>query len=245
MSPQKTTLLALTGVVLAASAYALVAPTTLTIDGRSAPADVRTIGGVPYVRLSDVGRALGMTVSAKGGGRYALTKAGGAGPLGGKAARIGDTLFNGRWRFSVLSVETAPTYTMRTNSDVYEAGETAERPDANRVVKAGRGYRLVVVRVRVTNGTSAPEGFWTAAEDPKVHNAIADTEGSSHRAIAYDYPDAPTITPQVLPGASLAFNVLFSLPTDAKPKDLVFTLPMTTTMQKPGTDVRVSLAGTK
>ena len=242
MNPPRSLVFALVGAALAAGAYALVAPTTLVIDGRSVPAEVRMVGGVPYVRLSDVGRALGMSVSAKGG-RYALSKAGGAGPLGGKAARIGDTLFNGRWRFSVVSVEMPQTYTMHTDSDVYEAGESAERPDREtHVVKPGRGYRLVVVRVRGTNGTKAAEGFWTSVSDEKIHNAIADSEGGSHRAIAYDYDGAPTITPQMLPGAQMSFNVLFSLPDDVKPKDLIFTLPMTTTMQTPGTDVRVSLA---
>ena len=48
---------------------------TLLFNGKTASDDVREIGGTPYVKLSDMAKALGMVVVKKSGG-YELIKAG-------------------------------------------------------------------------------------------------------------------------------------------------------------------------
>src|SRR5437660_4786673 len=76
----------------------------LQISGHTTAADVRMIGGKPYVSLSDMARALGMTVVKKPGG-YALIAAGGANEVAARArGKIGDELFTGDWRFRVSAV---------------------------------------------------------------------------------------------------------------------------------------------
>ena len=225
---------------LAAGAYALGLAGTLVIDGRSTPADVRTIGGTAYVRLSDVARALNMTVASRGAGRYELTKSGGANGIGGRTGRVGDTLFDGRWRLTVLSVDFPDQYPMKTDAELYNEGDKARLARASRIVTAGRNYGLVVVKLRVANGTKAKESLWTALSDSRVHTAIADTDGASHPPVAYDFAGAPIQTAPMLPGAGMTFSVVFSLPNDAKPKDLIFTLLRNDGADK-GADVRVSL----
>lgn len=238
----KGTIITLMGAALAVSAYALVGPSTLVIDGRSTPADVRSIGGSAYVRLSDVAKALDMTVVSRGGGRYELTKAGGANQIGGRSGKIGDTLFDGKWRLTVLSVDTPESYPMKTEADLYNEGDRARFDRSNRVVTPGRNYGLVIVRVRVVNGTKANKTLWTALSDRRIHTAVADTDGGSHVPVGYDFAGAPIQTGPMLPGAGMTFNVVFALPTDTKPKDLIFTL-MANQGDDKGNDVRVSLGG--
>lgn len=238
------------GIVLGALTTALVASVyayrlaagTLVIDGQSTPADIRTINGTAYVRLADVGKALDMSVVPRGGGRYELTKAGGANQIGKRAGKIGDTLFDGRWRLTVMSLETPSEYAMTTNGLPDGERDRAEwDPDA-RTFRPSRNHQLAIVRVRVANGTKERQMLWTAISDPKVRTAIADTDGGSHVPIAYDFAGGPTQTAAILPGASMTFNVVFSLPADARPKDLIFTL-IDNAGTKPGNDVRIALSG--
>ncbi|GEM_PF-579994 len=226
---------------LVASGYALGLAGTLVIDGRSTPADVRTLNGTAYVRLADVAKALDMTVVARGN-RYELTKAGGANAIGGRAGKIGDTLFDGKWRFTVLSVDTPSEYAMKTDAQTYNERDAASYDSRSHTVKPGRNFGLVVLKVRVANGTKTRKTLWTAISDERIHTAIADTDGGSHSPIAYDFSGGPTQTEGLLPGAAMTFNVVFSLPTDTRPKDLVFTLK-NNQGDDGGNDVRVSLAG--
>src|SRR4051812_10681592 len=85
-------------IVLACAAMPAQAAAPLTINGNTVSADVRSIGGTAYVRMSDVAKALGMVVTKQGAG-YEIKKAGGAGQIEGMTGKIGDRLFDGRWRF--------------------------------------------------------------------------------------------------------------------------------------------------
>lgn len=229
------------GAALAASAYALSLAGSLTIEGHTTAADIRTINGSAYVRLADVGKALGMAVVAKGGGSYELTKAGGANQVGDLSGKIGDTLFDGKWRLRVVSLGTPDTYTMNSNSELYNEGERAHRDRRTRLVEAGRGYHLVVVGVRIVNAMKTKETLWTALSDKRVHTALADTEGGSHPPVGMDFEGAPIQTEPMLPGAGMTFNLVFSLPSDANPKDLIFTL-LSNHSEDKGRDARISLA---
>ncbi len=239
---RKATIFAGATLALAAGVYAAVQQGTLVVDGRSTPADVRTIGGSAYVRLADVAKALDMSVVSRGNGHYELTKAGGATQIGGRAGKIGDTLFDGKWRFTVLSVDTPASYEMKTDGALYNERDTARMDPTSRVVTPGRNYALVVIRCRVSNGTKERRTLWTAVSDNRIRTAVADTDGGSHVPIGYDFSGGPTQSDILLPGAQLTFNVVFSLPADAKPQDLIFTLKNNQTSE-PGTDVRIALAG--
>ena len=231
--------LGLAAAVLAAATPAL-AGQKLVLNGKTASTNVRVINGSAYVKLSDVAKALGMIVVKRGDG-YEITKPGGANQVAGVTqGKIGDVLFDGRWRFQVLGVETPDAYTMKTPSV-----EPSSHPRdiivfdrAAGVLRPKPGYKLVLVRCRMTNGQKTGQTFWLGHND--VNNALADAQGESHAPVGYDLEGAPIQSRSLLPGAKADFPILFSVPQGTELKDLVFTLKNNDFSQK-GNDVRVSL----
>jgi hypothetical protein len=223
----------------ATSAMAGLLGDTLSVNGNRTPVDVRMIGGSAYVKFSDVAKALDMTLIKTGSGQYELTKAGGANEVHGLRGKIGDTLFDGKWRFTVLSVDTPESYTMKSDSEPYGSGGY-DWNRTTRLLKAAAGHTLVVINCRVSNGVKERRTLWTAISDDKIRTALADDSGSSRPPIAYDYDGAPTQTQYLLPGAQLTIPVIFSVPAGTRLTDLVFTLKNNQTDQQ-GTDVRVTL----
>jgi hypothetical protein len=230
----------LTVMALIGAATPVVAGQTLVINGTTASTDVRTIDGSAYVRISDVAKALGMVVVKRGNG-YEIIKSGGANQIPGVTqGKVGDVLFDGRWRFQVVSVETPDSYTL-TAPDVeplYGADDVSSYNSATRVVRAKPGYKLVLVRCRMINGQKSTQTFWLGHQD--VNNALADEAGESHPPIAYDLMGSPIQSKPLLPGAKTEVPILFSVPQATTIKDLVFTLRNNDFSQK-GNDVRVSL----
>jgi hypothetical protein len=209
----------------------------LILNGKVASADVRTVNGSAYVRLSDVAKALGMVVVKRPDG-YELTKAGGANQVGGMSGKVGDTLFDGRWRFTVLSVETADTYTLKSTGEPYAYGQPVDFNAATRTLTPKPGNTLVVVRCRISNGQKSTQTLWLSQKD--THTALADAEGESYPPAGHDLDGAPIQTKPLLPGAKLEFPVVFVVPQGKKMQDLVFTLKNNDSAQK-GNDVRVAL----
>jgi hypothetical protein len=214
---------------------------TLTVNGKSSTLTVKTIQGSAYVKLSDVARALDMTLRTRGPGRYELVKAGGANQVSGLTGKIGDVLFDGKWRFSVLGYDTPATYAMKTDAEPYDSSGRISMDSRTRIIVPARGYMLVVVTCKVVNGVKERRTLWTAISDNRIRTAIADGDGSSHPPVAYDFKGGPTQTDWILPGAQTTFPVVFSVPDGTKLKDLVFTLKNNQGDEK-GVDVRVSLA---
>ncbi len=216
----------------------------LVVNGKAVPADVRTINGSAYVKLADIAKALGMVVVKRPGG-YELTKAGGANQVQGVSqGKIGDVLFDGRWRFQVLSVQMPESYTMKTLG-VEPSSYPRDIIDYNRtshLLKPKTGYKLVIVQCRMSNGQKTTQTFWMASKD--VNNALADTQGESQAPVGYDLEGAPIQSKPLLPGSKVDFAILFSVPQSTQLKDLVFTLRNNDFSQK-GNDVRVSLTPEK
>jgi hypothetical protein len=194
------------------------------MNGKVASTDVRTISGGAYVKIADIARALGMTVVQRGN-TYEIKKAGGANPIKGVTqGKIGDVLFDGHWRFQVISVTSPGSYVMKTPSDSYDNANLSTFDYKNRELRPAEGYRLVVVQCRATNGQNQKFPLWTAISDDKMNTALTDTDGGSHPPIAYDYEGSPTQTRALIPGAAITFPILFVVSQDTKIKDLVFTL---------------------
>jgi hypothetical protein len=128
---------------------------TLIINGKTASTDVRIIGGSAYVKLADVAKALGMVVTKRADGTYEIAKAGGTNQVQGAVqGKVGDVLFDGRWRFQVLGVQMPDSYTMNTPSaepTSYPA-DTLLFDRTTHVVRAKPGYKLVIVPCRMTGG---------------------------------------------------------------------------------------------
>jgi hypothetical protein len=197
----------------------------LILNGKIASSDVRVINGAAYVKVADVARALGMVVVKRSDG-YEIKKAGGASPITGVTqGKVGDVLFDGKWRLQVLSVQVPESFTMKTSAEpsttLYDVSNWDQ---TRRVLTPKTGYKLVVIQCRVTNGQNSRQTLWTAPRDDNVRTALADMDGSSHTPIAYDFEGGPMQTKPLVPGAIITFPVVFSVPQDTRLKDLIFTL---------------------
>lgn len=213
----------------------------LIINGRIASAGVRIIDGTAYVPVADVAKALDMNVIPISGG-YEIKKAGGTSQLQGLNGKIGDVLFDGKWRFQVLGISAPATYTMKTSADAsqgYYSGNLVAWNSVTHVITPSRGYQLVVVQSRVTNAVAQKRTLWVGGK--RTNTALADAEGDSHPPIAYDFEGAPIQSKPLLQGAKLDFNIIFSVPVGTKMKDLIFTLVANGDLENKH-DVRVSLA---
>lgn len=230
---------------LALCAAPAMAADNIVVNGKDAAADIRTIGGSAYVKLADIAKALGMIVTKRPDGKFELTLAGGANQINGKAVgKVGDVLFDGKWRFQLIGVETPESYTMKTDAELYDfAGHTSfDRP--TRLVRPSKGRTLVVMQCRVSNGVNEKRTLWTAVSDTRINTALADMDGSSHPPVGYDFEGGPIQSKWLAPGAALNFALLFSVPEGTKMKDLIFTLKNNQTDDKPN-NIRVSLAQEK
>jgi hypothetical protein len=230
--------LAAVAMILGVGAAALAqAGKALIINGQVASHDVRVIEGRPYVPVADVAKALGQTVVMRAGG-YEITTAGGANQVQGLQGKVGDTLFDGKWRFQVLAVEPVDSYTLRnkvtTDYAVYR--NLAELTD--NVFQPKAGQQLIVARCRLKNGLkNQSQALWWFNND--THTALADERGESYPPIAVDAPEgAPFQSKPLLPGAGMDLAVLFAMPEGTQLKDMLFTLR---TISDKGKDVRVSL----
>ena len=227
---------AVLGGLLGAAAYAA-GGTRLIINGKTASTGVRTIDGVAYVKVSDVAAALGMAVVKTPDG-YEITKAGGAGQVDGAVqGKIGDQLFDGKWRFKVTGADTTSSYALKTPGEPYDSS-TTNYNSATRVVTPTAGNTLVVVRCVVANGQKTKQRLWISALDSNT--ALTDDQGHSYPPAVYDIAGAPIQTDPLLPGARIEFPVIFSVPEGTVLKDLVFTLHNNDSSTK-GDEVRVSL----
>jgi len=196
----------------AGAALAIQAGQTLKINGQVASNDVRVIGGKAYVPVADVAKAMGLTVVKTGNG-YELTKEGGAGQLQAKGnGKIGQEIFDGKWRFQVIDVKRADTYIpVRTKS------KTEMQADA--------GQEFAVVSCRVKNGTPQKDELVFAKDWEGINTSITDVNEQAYPAVAFDVRE-DEIAPvgcNFLPGAAIDFTIVFSVPKGTDLKDVIFT----------------------
>jgi hypothetical protein len=199
---------------------------TLLINDMSASEKLQRVGNSVMVPIADVAKALGLTVVKTSKG-YALIKDGGANQVEGFRGKLGETVFDGKWRFTVTDPREVDSYTLetRTATDYGLINPIAKINGTTYEPKPG--YRLLVYRCEVKNGLKAAQQLWWFQND--THTALADANGES-------FP--PILTEPLLPGAKLEFNLVFCIPTSANPRELVFTLR---TVLEKGSDVRISL----
>lgn len=170
------------------------------------------------------------------------TPPGGANQVQGLNGKIGDVLFDGHWRFQVLSVQPASTYTLAVPSseqDYSKYHDVAEYADDTHTFTPKAGYTFFVVKCHVKNGQKRTEQIDGYLNDPKT--ALADDKENSYSPIAYDmYSKGAWVTKELLPGSGEDLTLLFAVPPGTTPKDLVFTLKNWSDHQ--GHNVRVSLS---
>lgn len=209
--------------------------TTLVINDTVASERLQTKDGAVLVPITDVAKALGLVVVKTKTG-YALVQPGGANAVGGLRGKIGQTLFDGKWRFTVQSMKEVPSYTLETKTAT-DYGVTSPVTDSDsKTFTPKEGNYLLVFHCEVKNGQKTPQQLWWS--QPDVHTAIADADGQSYPPIITDIAAAAFQSKPLLPGARLEFNLVFCLPTGMKLKDLVFTAR---TISEKGNDYRIAL----
>jgi hypothetical protein len=214
----------------------------LIVAGKTVSTDIRIIDGRPYVPLSDMAKAMnGALVKHKGGYEITLGSvdtttpeagavAGGANEVRGTRGKIGQVLFNGKWRFSVLSVDHAASY------------DSQFLPEKRTFTPSGDTDELVLVRCRMKNGQNETKVAMLSPIHPH-HTALTDNQGQSYAPVDYDKRGGHTDEgPTMLPGSQTEFAIVFSVPKGTVLKDLVFSVQNFEETPDGGTDVRITLA---
>ncbi len=189
----------------------------LFMNGKVASDNVRIIDGRAYVPLKDVASAFNMVLTEKSEG-YELSVPGGTYQVDGvKQGKIGDELFTGKWKFQVLSVEQVEG---EYREKYYQAGKTIKPQGANDV--------LLLVHCRIKNGLKKAQTPVLTERIPG-NTALADENGQSYPPVDYDARQGSDKTQSyaaasLLPGASMDFTLVFSIPKETKAKALVFSL---------------------
>lgn len=217
----------------------------LTVHGRTVSSNVRIIDGRPYVPLADMAKAMGGSAVKHNGGyeiRMASvdtttpdgdtpTAAGGANEVRGVHGNIGQVMFNGKWRFSVLSIDRADSY------------DSTFLADNQHFTPNGDNEELALVHCRLKNGQTTTQSAMLSPIHP--HNtALTDSDGQSYSPTTFDKRGGSTDEgPKMIPGSATEFVIIFSIPKSTVLKDLVFSM-QTAYDDTPdgGTDVRISLA---
>jgi hypothetical protein len=219
-----------------AFAYAQAGGLQLIVNGGVASRSVKVIDGRVYVPLDDVAKALGMTVAKRTGG-YEMTPAGGANQVEGLRGKVGDTLFDGKWRFKVQDVQVLDEYSIRRDGGL-DPGRLGGKVEVEgKRYRALPGHKLVVVNCHVKNGQKTATAFGSAYGE---HTALADQDGSNYRPVGWDQEGGMFVTKTLLPGAGQDVTAIFLVPQGKKLKDLVFTL--TNVTDRDPKDVRVTIS---
>ncbi|HEX9998108.1 MAG TPA: hypothetical protein VGB45_13285 [Abditibacterium sp.] len=220
--------LALATVALSVSFAQAAPPTKLKINGKIASTRLKMVGGVAYVPVADIAKALGQKVTPMPGG-LELKTASGTYQVNGLAGKIGSVIQTPKFSFQVLSVQTTDSYP----SKWLKTPETFT-PD-------GPNDTLFIVNCRITNTLSKTQGP-ILARHYAGNTAIADYEGESYPPKDFDSRiQANYSGASMLPGSKSDFAVIFSVPKTAKNKDLVFTVRDYVELGEKGSDVRISL----
>lgn len=184
----------------------------LIINGSVASTDLRTISGRTYAPIADIARALGFGLVTKSGA-IEMTEAGGAGPVQGRAAKIGELLFTGRWRFTPVSLEEADSYTEKYTGE----GKT--------ITPRNQGDTLLVLNIRLKNAQNDRVDI-ICGTGHAGNTALTDDKSHGYAPIAYDVRNETGAYggPRLLPGAASEFAIIFSVPKGTTPQSVIVTI---------------------
>jgi hypothetical protein len=227
-------------VAASASILALspLAASVLQINGKPVSSRVRVIDGESWVPVKDVAKSQGLTVTSSNG-VINLVAAGGANQVGSLTGKVGDTLFDGHWKFTLSKFEQVPSYKISTRTQTDYGTYTPIANIDDNVVTPKPGYKLYVAACTVKNGMTHDAQYEWSPGDSKT--AIADTSGVGHPWVVVDIASEAFVTKAMLPGSAITFNICFAVAENATPQDVVVTL--LTLGEKSGTDIRFHVSG--
>lgn len=166
-------------------------------------------------------------------------------PGKGQRGGVGQALEDERWRFTVTDVQQPALHSIQNKTDVYDQAlqgtAEVEYTGDQASVKSAKGFRLVVVSCQVRNLQKTTEALSWFPTD--VHNALVDTDDETHAMLLIDTPSVGSKSKDLLPGSALRFQIVFSVPTRATLKELIFTLRNFGIGERPSTDLRIDLSG--
>ncbi len=214
--------------ILSASMATAAPQSKLKMNGKIASTRVQTIGGVAYVPVADIAKALGQKVTPMPGG-IELKTASGTYQVNGLAGKIGSIIQTPKFSFQVLSIQTTDSYPTKW----------MKMPET--FVPDGPNDTIFIVNCRIKNTLSKAQGPLLSTGTME-RTALADFEEQSYAPkdfdsrLRADYSGA-----SMLPGSKSDFALIFSVPKTAKIKDLIFTVRDYFELGTKGTDVRISL----
>jgi hypothetical protein len=215
----------------------------LIVNNKTTITDVQMIGGQAYAPLRDVAKAFEMQLT-KSGNNYKLAPEGGASQVGSKTVRIGQEVFDGRWRMVVNKVERVSEYRLISTKPYYVdisdyhdiTGGNAE----GEVVKPKKGY-LMLAHIRIKNGMKQKAKFGMSE---KGNTAIIGEGEKTFAPLIFDTESDGNATRDLLPGSAIEIKILFAVPDSFKPTAIIFTLAQYMnqyTHPEENTDVRILL----
>ncbi len=167
---------------------------------------------------------------------------GGANQVTGMNGKIGEMLFDGRWRFQVQEVKEVDTYTLNvpgSEQDYSRYHSVATDDPTTHVFTPKPGNTLIAVKCLAKNGQNTVQQL--DCYPPDLKTALTDLEGNSYAPIAYDMrSEGAWTSKKLLPGSSQTMTILFAVPPGTKLKDLVFALKNWS--DKKVNNLRISLA---
>lgn len=210
----------------------------LQINGKPVSNRVKVMDGESWVPVRDLAKSQGLVVTSSGGVLNLVT-AGGANQVGTLQGKIGDTLFDGHWKFSISKFEPVDTYTIVTAAQTDYGVTSPVSEIENGVITPKKGTKLYVATCTLKNGMTHGAQFeWTSSD---TKNAVADTNGVNHPWLVFDIASSAFVTKEMLPGAAINFKICFAVADGATPQDVVITL--LTLGEKTGTDIRFHVSG--
>ena len=151
---------------------------------------------------------------------------GGANQVTGLNGKVGDMLFDGRWRFQVQNVQEVANYKLTVPSSEQDYGrfhDVANQDFATKTFTPKEGYTLIAIKCLAKNGQNSVQQL--EFYPPDLKTALADDQGNSYPPIGFDMQTSGAWnTKKLLPGSSQTMTILFAVPTGTKLKDLVVSL---------------------
>jgi hypothetical protein len=178
--------------------------------------------------------AIALPLAPQSGQRTPATKTkpkptatpGGANQVSGLTGKVGDMLWDGRWRFQVQEVKETPSYKLNfpsSQQDYGRFGTFASEDHSTRSFTPKPGYTLIAVKCLAKNGQKTVQQL--DCYPPNLMTALTDDQGNSYPPIVYDMQtEGAWTTKKLLPGSSAPMTILFAVPPGTKLKDLVFSL---------------------
>lgn len=151
---------------------------------------------------------------------------GGANQVSGLNGKLGDMLWDGRWRFQVQEIKEVSTYTLtvpNSQQDYARYHTVAHGDPTTHVYTPKEGNTFIVLKCLARNGQKTVQqlDFYS----PEIKTALTDDQSNSYQPIVYDMQsDGAWTTKKLLPGSAVTMTILFAVPPGTKPKDLVFSL---------------------